>query len=140
MDSNFYNIADRIVFIVQNENTSIRSLEVMVGTSNGVINKIVKNNGDLKCSVASKILELFPHYSAEWFICGIGSPLKEDNNTESEPVAPVVSALFQRIDQQAVENARLNEKIDQLLKKNYQRHLNPKIAAEPGHEHPEKNE
>ena len=139
MDNKFYNIAERIAFIAQNENISIRAIETMAGTSNGVLNKIVKNGGDLKCSLASKLLELFPQYSAEWFVCGTGEPLKKDHDPGAEPVEPVVSALFQRIDQQAVENARLNERIDQLLKQNYQKHKNPQIAAEPEHENSDKN-
>ena len=84
-------------------------------------------------------MELFPHYSAEWFVCGTGEPLKKDHDPGAEPVEPVVSALFQRIDQQAVENARLNERIDQLLKQNYQKHKSPQIAAEPEHENSNKN-
>lgn len=127
---NIQNISERILFISKNENISIRALEEMVGTSQGVLNKIVKNDGDLKCGIAARILELFPHYSADWFICNKGNPLRGDHQ-EPFNESTLINSILHRVETQAIENNKLNEKLERFMKQQYERHPELRIANEP---------
>lgn len=106
-------ISEIISSIAKKEGLSIRSLEELLGTSQGVLSKIVKNNGDLKVSILRRIKEVFPHYNSNWLLTGKGEMLKESEKI-IEPNNNANSFLLGRIEQLAIENNNLKQEIQAL--------------------------
>ena len=73
-------IIGRIKKIIENENVSVRVFEEKIGTSQGVINKSINANADIKGSLLNRIVEIYPHYNLEWIITGNGDMIKTDDD------------------------------------------------------------
>ncbi len=110
---------------------SIRAFEEEIGTSQGVLNKIINNNGDIKSSLLAKILEKFPHYNPLWLLTGTGDELIQQKPLIFEPDNTTL-ILLERIESLASENTRLKMKIEDLEQaKKYKNISATNIAAEP---------
>ena len=76
-------ISDRLIKIINLEEISVRSLEQRIGCSNGVLSKFMRSGTDIGSTWVAKIIEIFPKYSAEWFLTGNGNMLKSENYATS---------------------------------------------------------
>ena len=92
---NFTMIIDRIKQIIENENISVRQFEERIGASQGVINKAIKLNGDIKGTLLEKTVEVFPHFNPSWLLTGRGEmkttniqsfKLRTDNNLDEQTI------------------------------------------------------
>ena len=70
------NFSYRIKQIIDYKQLSTRQFEQKIGSSNGVISKILLKNTDLSGIWLSKIIEKFPEVSSEWLLTGEGEMLK----------------------------------------------------------------
>lgn len=79
---------ERIKKIILNEGLSVRKFESLIGVSEGVISKALRNSTDISAKVLISIKEKFPQYSSEWLLTGEGPMYKsevrqpEQENTE----------------------------------------------------------
>lgn len=69
-------ILPQIQKLIDNEGIKITSLERKIGASKGVLSRALQNNTDIQAKWVSKIVENYPHYSAEWLLTGIGPMLR----------------------------------------------------------------
>jgi len=74
-------ISDRLIKIINLEEISVRSLEQRIGCSNGVLSKFMRSGTDIGSAWVAKIIEIFPKYSAEWFLTGNGNMIKHENTS-----------------------------------------------------------
>lgn len=77
-------ISDRLIIIVNREGISVRSLEQRIGCSNGVLSKCMSRGTDISSLWLSKIIDVLPHYRAEWIFTGRGEMLKGDGDNFTE--------------------------------------------------------
>lgn len=63
-------IVQRISLIAQNEAISTGVLEQKIGASKGVLSHAIKNGTDIQAKWLTKIIEIFPSYSAHWLLTG----------------------------------------------------------------------
>jgi len=73
------NFSNRIKQVIDYKQISTRQFEQKIGTSNGVIAKILAKNTDLSGMWLSKIVEIFPDINSEWLLTGEGNMLKAEN-------------------------------------------------------------
>ncbi len=131
-------ISKRILKLVENENISVRALEKKIGASNGVISRCVSKNSDISSIWVSKIVEMFPSYSAEWLLTGKGSMLKskkeklETGKSSERPVSTEPIYLIESVKELAIENHELKKEIEELKReKKAKAPPDYNIAAEP---------
>ena len=72
------NILSRIQEIAINEGITIGALERIIGASKGVLSRAISNGTDIQSKWLQKIVENYPHYSANWILTGEGSMLKSE--------------------------------------------------------------
>lgn len=71
---------DRILEILKDTGLSTRQFELSIEKTSGYFNSLTKRGSSPSVDVVSKIVEVYPHYSAEWILSGRGSMyLKTDS-------------------------------------------------------------
>lgn len=70
-------IGEQIIQILDFECIKVREFERKIGATQGVINKCIKGNTDISCTIAANIVRNFPQYSAFWLLTGEGSIYNE---------------------------------------------------------------
>lgn len=74
----FYDmIGEQIKQIIDLEGIKIREFERIIGATQGVINKCIKGNTDISCTIAANIVRNFPQYSPFWLLTGEGPMINE---------------------------------------------------------------
>jgi hypothetical protein len=96
-------ILDRIKEFSENQNISIRQIEMKIGASNGVISNAIKKNTDIQSKWISIIIEKFPNLSHSWLLTGTGEML----NTKFE--ASLQSSKLEE-EHAIYENSKLSDK------------------------------
>ena len=71
-------LLQRIQRIADNEGIKITALEKIIGASKGVLSRAISNGTDIQTKWIQSIVEIYPHYSADWLLTGRGSMLKTD--------------------------------------------------------------
>ena len=71
-------IGDRLHLFISHMNISVRSFEIKVGLSNGLIGKVIGKNADIGAEKVSKILYAYPKLNSEWLLMGIEPMLKNE--------------------------------------------------------------
>lgn len=79
------NILSRIQEIAINEGITIGALERIIGASKGVLSRAISNGTDIQSKWLQKIVENYPHYSANWILTGEGSMLKSEIKGTASP-------------------------------------------------------
>ena len=69
------NILEKIAQIAQNEGITIGALEKSIGASKGVLSRALTQGTDIQFKWVGKIVENYPHYSAQWLLTGEGEML-----------------------------------------------------------------
>lgn len=71
-------ISTRIDAFIKHRNMSIRSFEIKIGASNGLIGRSISKNTDIGASWLTKILAAFPEINSEWLLTGKGDMFKKN--------------------------------------------------------------
>ncbi len=122
----------RIQEIAVNESITVSALERKIGASKGVLSRAIANNTDIQAKWIQIIVENYPQYSAEWLITGKGEMLKKtDIIVDNGDNSPLITELLNRITEQAAEIGRLNERIEQLQRKERSRRRDADDAPIP---------
>lgn len=80
---------DRIMEILRDTGLSARKFEISIDKTSGYLNSLTKRNSSPSVDVISKIVEVYPEYSAEWILSGRGSMIyrkSHDQLNESDLV------------------------------------------------------
>jgi hypothetical protein len=84
------NIPHRIDQLIKNEGLSIRKMESVIGCSEGVLSKSIHKGTDIGSKWLSKIIQLYPKYSAEWLLVGAGDMVKTvDIDKKYKKIIPI---------------------------------------------------
>ena len=70
-------IGEQIKQIIDLECIKVREFERIIGATQGVINKCIKGNTDISCTIAANIVRNFPQYSPYWLLTGEGMMMNE---------------------------------------------------------------
>ena len=68
-------LIDRVKTIIDYEGISVRLFEKNINATQGVINKAIQNNTDIKGSLLISIVENYTHISPIWLLTGKGGML-----------------------------------------------------------------
>lgn len=63
---------NRIMEILNDTGLSARQFELSIEKTSGYLNSLTKRGSSPSVDVVSKIVEVYPHYSAEWILSGRG--------------------------------------------------------------------
>ena len=91
----------RIMLLVKHLGISARQFDISIGTANGYILRMQKNNASVGSDVIERIVKLYPQVNLVWLITGIGEMLIEDVINESSKSDLAIEAYI---------NERLNQK------------------------------
>ena len=123
-------IIDRINVIMATEEMNVAAFARKLGLVDQTIRGIViQRRNKPGFDILSKIIETFPHVSAEWLLTGRGVMTKSRSSVQSE-VDSVKTELFQYIKDK-------DDKIERLLLENL--HLKSKLATQSGDPRDEMN-
>lgn len=86
-------ILPQIQKLIDNEGIKITSLEREIGASKGVLSRALQNNTDIQSKWASKIVENYPHYRAEWLLTGVGPMLRHKELINKDNASNVFGAV-----------------------------------------------
>src|SRR5690606_39229090 len=67
------NVVDRIMEILNDTGLSARQFELSIEKTSGYLNSLKTRGSSPSVDVVSKIVEVYPHYSAEWILSGRGA-------------------------------------------------------------------
>ncbi|MBQ0157853.1 MAG: helix-turn-helix transcriptional regulator [Bacteroidales bacterium] len=76
-------ITDIVSSILQNKGITIRRFEKVIGCSDGVISRAIRNGTDIQAKWLFAIAEAYPDISAEWLLRGEGPMLRESITIDS---------------------------------------------------------
>ena len=71
-------MTERLDQFIKNQALSVRSFEMSIGASDGMIRRAIKNNTDIQSKWLSAIADNYPNLSVDWLLTGRGSMLKSD--------------------------------------------------------------
>lgn len=71
-------MTERLDQFIKNQALSVRSFEMSIGASDGMIRRAIKNNTDIQSKWLSAIADNYPNLSIDWLLTGRGSMLKSD--------------------------------------------------------------
>lgn len=69
----------RLEQFIKNQGLSIRSFEISIGASDGMIRRAIKNNTDIQSKWLSAAADNYPDLNIDWLLTGRGSMLKSDS-------------------------------------------------------------
>jgi hypothetical protein len=72
------NMTERLDQFIKNQALSVRSFEMSIGASDGMIRRAIKNHTDIQSKWLSVIADNYPNLSIDWLLTGRGSMLKSD--------------------------------------------------------------
>lgn len=105
-------ISDRLLEVLNNENISARSLEQRIGASHGVISRCISKGTDISSIWVSKIITIYPRYSAKWMLTGAGPMMAGDQVEVDRDESPVKSSI-----KESPTQCELCERKDKLLER-----------------------
>lgn len=107
-------IIERIAQIISYHKVSVRSFELQIGASNGMIGRAISKKTDISAEWLSKIIEIYPSLNCEWLLTGDGEMLKSE---EGRPAAqsPPSSTIIYKSDPRDLEMLELQRKQIALL-------------------------
>lgn len=71
---------DRILQIINNENTSAANFSKSIGKNPAYISNIKAGTGNFGVDVLMKINKIFPKYSIDWIVTGVGEMLTDEKS------------------------------------------------------------
>lgn len=69
----------RLEQFIKYQGLSVRSFEISIGASDGMIRRAIKNNTDIQSKWLSVVVENYPNLSIDWLLTGHGSMLKSES-------------------------------------------------------------
>lgn len=106
---------NRIMLVIKHLGISARQFDISIGTANGYILRMQKNNASVGSDVIERIIQLYPQINLVWLITGQGDMLLENSKKETHKTNHEIEQYI---------NERLSEKwsaekkllLDEILK------------------------
>ncbi|WP_452230236.1 MULTISPECIES: hypothetical protein [unclassified Lacinutrix] len=73
---------NRIMLVIKHLGISARQFDISIGTANGYILRMQKNNASVGSDVIERIMQLYPQINLVWLITGEGNMLLEKPKTK----------------------------------------------------------
>ena len=67
-------IYDRLLFIIENENTSVAAFERKIGVGRNSLSSALRNKSSIGHTLLAQICKHYPQYSIDWIVYGKESP------------------------------------------------------------------
>lgn len=74
---------NRIMLVIKHLGISARQFDISIGTANGYILRMQKNNASVGSDVIERIIQLYPQINLVWLITGQGDMLLEKAKPEA---------------------------------------------------------
>jgi len=74
---------NRIMLVIKHLGISARQFDISIGTANGYILRMQKNNASVGSDVIERIIQLYPQINLVWLITGEGNMLLEKTKTST---------------------------------------------------------
>lgn len=74
---------NRIMLVIKHLGISARQFDISIGTANGYILRMQKNNASVGSDVIERIIQLYPQINLVWLITGEGNMLLENTKTKT---------------------------------------------------------
>jgi len=74
---------NRIMLVIKHLGISARQFDISIGTANGYILRMQKNNASVGSDVIERIIQLYPQINLVWLITGEGNMLLENTKTKA---------------------------------------------------------
>ncbi|MDB9961240.1 hypothetical protein OAD62_04010 [Oceanihabitans sp.] len=109
----------RIMLLIKYLGISARQFDISIGTANGYILRMQKNNASVGSDVIERIVKLYPQVNLVWLITGKGDMLiPDETDTISEPDQAIEAYINKRLSQKwSTEKKALLEDILSEIKK-----------------------
>ena len=91
----------RIMLLIKHLGISARQFDISIGTANGYILRMQKNNASVGSDVIERIVKLYPQVNLVWLITGKGDMLLEESTEKSHKTDQAIETYI---------NERLNQK------------------------------
>lgn len=105
----------RIIKVIEYLNLSARQFDISIGTGNGYILRMKKNNASVGSDVIERIIEVYPQINLVWLITGKGSMLIQNNHTEIKKSVEIEDYIDKKINQ--TWHDKKNELVNDILKR-----------------------
>ena len=69
----------RIMLLIKHLGISARQFDISIGTANGYILRMEKNNASVGSDIIERIIKLYPQVNLIWLITGNGEMLNEES-------------------------------------------------------------
>lgn len=90
----------RIMLLIKHLSISARQFDISIGTANGYILRMQKNNASVGSDVIERIVKLYPQVNLVWLITGKGDMLlTEDTNSGSKSDEAIEVYINERLNQ-----------------------------------------
>ena len=84
----------RIMLLIKHLGISARQFDISIGTANGYILRMQKNNASVGSDVIERIVKLYPQVNLVWLITGKGEMLIEDDLNKTPPTDHAIEAYI----------------------------------------------
>ncbi|MBQ0786213.1 MAG: hypothetical protein KBT69_01840 [Oceanihabitans sp.] len=74
---------NRIMLVIKHLGISARQFDISIGTANGYILRMQKNNASVGSDVIERIIQLYPQINLVWLITGEGNMLLENTKQKT---------------------------------------------------------
>jgi len=106
---------NRIMQLVSALNMSARQFDMSIGTANGYILRMQKNNASVGSDVIERIVKEYPQINLVWLITGKGEMFVEDNTkTKVRSIAEIEDFIDNKLKSQLSEEKKLF--LDEILR------------------------
>ena len=89
----------RIMLLIKHLDISARQFDISIGTANGYILRMQKNNASVGSDVIERIVKLYPQINLVWLITGKGDMLIEDTDPTTKSDAAIEVYINERLNQ-----------------------------------------
>lgn len=90
----------RIMLVIKHLGISARQFDISIGTANGYILRMQKNNASVGSDVIERIVKLYPQVNLVWLITGKGDMLiARDIDTVSQSDKAIEDYINERLNQ-----------------------------------------
>src|SRR5690606_40267099 len=107
---------DRILEVLKDTGLSTRKFELSIDKTSGYLNSLIKRNSSPSVDVVSKIIEVYPEYSGEWIVTGVGSMIRKPSSGKFHSDHPKDLSIDEII------NSKIESKLSDLKKSRSEEH------------------
>ncbi len=105
---------DRLILFIKELGVSARQFDISIGTANGYILRMHKNNASVGSDVIEKIISIYPQINLVWLITGKGDMFLDKASTKDQDIdmAALERLVAKSVDEKlASESSKLRQQL-----------------------------